>query len=73
MCSDYAVDRKTSLNNLKISVLLVFGGTGSPLLCLAFSVCREQGFLFPVLSGLLILVASLVTEHRPQTGRLREW
>ena len=38
----------------------------------AFSICGEQGFLFAVLCGLLILVASLVAEHRPQIGRLQE-
>ena len=36
----------------------------------AFSSCGEQGLLFVVVRGLLIVVASLVAEHRLQACRL---
>ena len=36
----------------------------------AFSSCGERGLLFVAASGLLIAVASLVMEHRPQERRL---
>ena len=45
--------------------LFIFGCIGSSLLCVqAFSSCGEQGLLFVVVRGLLIVVASLVAEHR---------
>ena len=39
----------------------------------AFSSCGEQGLLFVAVCGLLIAVASLVAEHRPQAHRLSSW
>ena len=44
--------------------LFIFGCIGSLLLCTrAFSSCGERGVLFVVVHGLLIAVASLITEH----------
>ena len=45
---------------------------GLGLLCCAwaFSSCRERGLLFVVVRGLLIVVASLVAEHRLQAHGL---
>ena len=44
--------------------LFIFGYAGSSLLCEAFFSCDEQGLLFVLVCGLLIVVASLVAEHR---------
>ena len=38
----------------------------------AFSSCCEQGLLFVVVRGLLVVVASLVAEHELQTSRLKQ-
>ena len=43
--------------------LFIFGCAGFLLLKGLFSSCSEQGLLFIAVHGLLIAVASLVTEH----------
>ena len=53
----------------------LLGCTGSFLLPIgtsAFSCCSEQGLLFVVVRGLLIVVASLVAGHRLQMHGLQE-
>ena len=47
------------LNNL-----FIFGCTGSSCYMQAFSSCGERGLFFVEVHGLLIVVASLVAEHR---------
>ena len=44
--------------------IYLFSCIGSLLLVRAFSSCGKQGLLFAVVRGLLIVVASLVAEHR---------
>ena len=44
--------------------LFIFGCIGFLLLCVAFSSCGDCGLLFVTLCRLLIVVASLVVEHR---------
>ena len=48
----------------KFIYLFIFGCVGSSLLCMASSSCSERGLLFVVVCELLIVVASLVAEHR---------
>ena len=43
--------------------LFIFGCVGLCCCVRDFSSCSEQGLLFIVVHGLLIVVASLVTEH----------
>ena len=46
-------------------IIIIIGCAGRSLLTQGFSSCREQGLLsLGVVHGLLILVASLVAEHR---------
>ena len=53
------------LNIFLCVVFVCFGCAGSLLLFVwAFSNCSEQGLLFIVVHRLLIVVASLVVEHR---------
>ena len=44
--------------------LFIFGCAGSSLLGAAFSSCSEWGLFFVEVRGLLIVVVSLVAEHR---------
>ena len=44
--------------------LYIFGSAGSLLLCGTFFSRAEQGLLFVLVHGLLIVVASPVAEHR---------
>ena len=44
----------------------LFGCAGSSLLCRLFSSCGEGGYSLVTMPGLLIVVASLVVEHRLQ-------
>ena len=60
------------LNIFLCVVFVCFGCAGSLLLFVwAFSNCSEQGLLFIVVHRLLIVVASLVAEHRLQAYRLQ--
>ena len=60
------------LNIFLCVVFVCFGCAGSLLLFVwAFSNCSEQGLLFIVVHRLLIVVASLVVEHRFQVHRLQ--
>ena len=45
--------------------LFIFGFAQSSLLRTSFSSCGERGLLFVAVLMLLIVVASLVAEHRP--------
>ena len=47
-----------------LNYLFVFGCAGSPLLCLGFLWLRQARAFFSVVHRLLIVVASLVVEHR---------
>ena len=51
--------------------LLIFGCPGSLLLYAAFSSCGKQKTFFLAVRGFLIVVASLVAEHRLQACRLQ--
>ena len=53
-----------SLNLLFVFYLLTFACTGSSLLRRLFSGCGEWGVLVIVVHRLLIVVASLIVEHR---------
>ena len=48
--------------------LFIFGCAGSSLPCGLFSGCGQWGYSLVVVCGLLIAVASLVTEHRLQSS-----
>ena len=50
--------------------LFIFGCVGSSFLCEGPLQSRQAGPLFTVVRGALILMASLVVEHRLQTRRL---
>ena len=57
-----------SSKDVKIScILLFFGYVGSLLLFGLFSNCSKWGLLFVVVCGLLIVVSSLVSEHKPES------
>ena len=50
--------------------IIYFGSAGSSLLCPGFLCCGEQGLLFVSMLRPLIVVASLVAEHRLWAHRL---
>ena len=58
--------------NLFILFIFIFGCVGSCHCVRAFSSCGEQGLLLVAVRGLLIVVASLVAEHRLQARGLQQ-
>ena len=52
------------LNKFIYFIYLFLAALGLRCLVWAFSSCRERGLLFVAVRGLLVLVASLVAEHR---------
>ena len=60
----YLSDIVVRLVFIYLFIFIIFGCVGSSLLPVGFSSCREQGLHFVAVRGLLIAVASLVSEHR---------
>ena len=64
ICSPLSLAPGPSFFFFLIYLLFIFGCIGSLLLRTAFSSCGERGLLFVAVHGLLIVVASIVVEHR---------
>ena len=64
MVSTRIVTVKVHQNNQQASLYLFLAALGLHCCEQAFSSCSEQGLLFVAVRGLLIVVASLVAEHR---------